>query len=293
MVTDNTGALEQRFFYTPFGVEMEGDPTGNPFRYTGRRYDAETDLYYYRARYYDADLGRFLQVDPIGYEDQYNLYAYVGNNPLNATDPTGRESFIVARRIFTNEQAEQMATAAAYATPGDTYTKAGAYVIAYNTAINIKHAFLVVTEEGTTLSDGAIEATYSYGPENANRSVSAPFGQTVLQGPGTNTFADDQSALQSIIDGQPADGVSFEQIDGVSNDDAHAIFGAPSDPAPYNPVPATVPGTTNSNSEATARGQAGAEAGGSEFTAPAGILPGAGQASRVTCTGSRIRRDSC
>jgi RHS repeat-associated protein len=88
-VTGNTGAIEQHFFYTPFGVELEGDASGNPFRYTGRRFDAETGLYDYRARYYDADLGRFLQVDPVGYADQWNLYAYVGNNPLNATDPSG------------------------------------------------------------------------------------------------------------------------------------------------------------------------------------------------------------
>ncbi|MBO6798427.1 RHS repeat-associated core domain-containing protein [Maricaulis sp.] len=51
---------------------------GNPFRYTGRRYDAETGFYYCRASYCDADLERFLQVDPIGYADQRNLMRLSG-----------------------------------------------------------------------------------------------------------------------------------------------------------------------------------------------------------------------
>ena len=54
--------------------------------------DLESGLDYYRARYYDSNVGRFISVDPMGFEaGDTNLYRYVGNSSTNATDPTGQD----------------------------------------------------------------------------------------------------------------------------------------------------------------------------------------------------------
>ncbi len=70
--------------------DHKNSQVGNIFGFTGREFDAESDLYYYRARYYNPASGRFLTADPIGFAGgDTNLYRYVKNNPINRTDPLG------------------------------------------------------------------------------------------------------------------------------------------------------------------------------------------------------------
>jgi RHS repeat-associated protein len=89
-LTDQTGAIRTRYTYDPFGnVLVSGEPSDNPFQYTGRENDG-TGLYYYRARYYSPELQRFISEDPIGFEGgDVNFYSYVHNDPVNYTDPLG------------------------------------------------------------------------------------------------------------------------------------------------------------------------------------------------------------
>ncbi|CAG4902157.1 RHS repeat-associated core domain-containing protein [Paraburkholderia gardini] len=86
-LANGTGATIASQAYGPFG-ETDGT-LASRFGYTGQQYLASLGLYYYKARMYSPTLGRFLQTDPVGYADDLNWYAYVGNDPVNLTDPTG------------------------------------------------------------------------------------------------------------------------------------------------------------------------------------------------------------
>jgi RHS repeat-associated protein len=91
-LVNNNGGVVNHFTYDSFGKVLSSTPGGVDTRYkfTGREFDGETGLYYYRARYFDANIGRFIGQDPIGFSaGDSNLYRYVGNSPMSATDPSG------------------------------------------------------------------------------------------------------------------------------------------------------------------------------------------------------------
>jgi RHS repeat-associated protein len=93
-VTDETGNLVVNYEYRAFGEQLKrldaaGQETEDKAKYSyiGKELDEETNLYYFNARYYDATIGRFINVDPI--QDGTNWYVYCSNNPLSMVDPTG------------------------------------------------------------------------------------------------------------------------------------------------------------------------------------------------------------
>jgi RHS repeat-associated protein len=89
-ITDANGVLQTQYTYDPFGsTTVTGAASTNSFEFTGRENDG-TGLYYYRARYYQPGLQRFIGEDPSGFAgNDANLYAYVTNDPVNFIDSTG------------------------------------------------------------------------------------------------------------------------------------------------------------------------------------------------------------
>ena len=93
-MTNSSGSNVVQYTYDPFGnTTVTSGGSTNSYEYTGRENDG-TGVYFYRGRCYSPTLQRFMSEDPIGFGGgQVNLYAYVGNNPLNLIDPTGMDGY--------------------------------------------------------------------------------------------------------------------------------------------------------------------------------------------------------
>jgi len=97
-LSNSVGALANTYTYDSYGKLTASTGTiANPFQYTGREFDPETGLRYYRARYYDPSVGRFLSEDPIGFRTGLNFYAYTRNNPALLADPFGYQGCSAAQ----------------------------------------------------------------------------------------------------------------------------------------------------------------------------------------------------
>jgi len=107
-VTDNSGNTVAEYEYRPFGSDigmvLNNSQTNTNYRFTGQEFDAENQLYYYNARYYNPITGRFISRDPVLIKNDgaisFNQYAYARNNPVRYTDPSGEFLDIFIDAVF-------------------------------------------------------------------------------------------------------------------------------------------------------------------------------------------------
>jgi RHS repeat-associated protein len=159
-LTDSNGTLVSTYQYDPYGnLTSSTGSVANPWRFAGGYFDSSTGLYKYGTRYYDSAIGRWSQQDPVrGHLDDptsLNRYLYAGDDPVNFTDPSGRDAtacvyaFIVAlvgllATLFTmiglNVQ-EGITGAALFAALGDATADAATIAVAEATLAGIVGAF--------------------------------------------------------------------------------------------------------------------------------------------------------
>jgi RHS repeat-associated protein len=191
---------EGPYTYDPYGNCFSGAAacsSGEPYRFTGQRFDPETGLHYYRARYYSAALGRFLQTDPVGYTADLNIYAYVGNDPVDMADPSGLD------RLCVTESSSRIPSCVNVSGGEDKHT------LTQNQIDSLEHDFrgFILAHNGQDItSNGAQVTGGSQSDQNFISAVSQFVGTAIRQWSGGQGWNGIRISLLNTIGMESAEG---------------------------------------------------------------------------------------
>lgn len=223
-LVDATGSVVERYKYSEFGIPQDRElgSSSNPLRFASRPWDAKIGLYNSRSRSYSPRLGRFLQADSIGYADGLNMYAYVGNDPVNFVDPSGLGAEVAGERLGSAiwhiggitggyalsravDQFEEGDTASAVISLGESIATAALTGATLGTGSVATQATRIATTRVTAtaaiqtiqLSKAKFGHTFTKHGENATEFV---LKRAKGSGKPSGQFLDDQAAARLILD---------------------------------------------------------------------------------------------
>ena len=185
--TNQTGTSVESTQYDPWGEVLAGG-TKNKFQYTGQEKDSETGLNYYNARYYDPHTRHFTQADGLVqdiYDPQLlNRYAYVRNNPIKYSDPSGNFVFLAVPLTMWVVAAFLGGSAVYTATPQGQKTVQSALRSAYQGANSlVSQSRNAVSNVSKAIANSTKTGSQSTNPSNSSPKNNSPYGKSPNLGP--------------------------------------------------------------------------------------------------------------